>query len=52
MGPNNPRQLCGKTQSLSPPKKKQKLKKFIKGSLLKKVFTRVADFQAASLKTN
>ena len=32
--------------------KNQNLKKFIKGSLLKKVFTRVADFQAASLKTN
>lgn len=26
MGPNNPIQLCGKTECLSPPKKKQKLK--------------------------
>ena len=31
--------------------KNQNLKKYIKGNLLKKVFTRVADFQAASLKT-
>ncbi len=32
--------------------KNQNLKKYIRGNLLKKVFTRVADFQAASLKTN
>ena len=30
--------------------KNQNLKKYIKGNLLKQVFTRVADFQAASLK--